>query len=72
VAELAASYVLALRRDAGPAGPELAAYLRGLAGLVEVLVVDGSPGPVWAAHYRAFGERVAHLRPDPRLACRTG
>jgi hypothetical protein len=72
VAELAASYVLALRRDASPAGPELAAYLRGLAGQVEVLVVDGSPGPVWAAHHRAFGERVAHLRPDPSLACRNG
>jgi hypothetical protein len=72
VPELAASYVLPLRRDHGPADPELAAYLCGLAGLVEVLVVDGSPGPVWAAHHDAFGDRVAHLRPDPRLACRNG
>jgi Glycosyl transferase family 21 len=70
--ELKASYVLPLRREAAPAGPELAAYLAGLAGLVEVLVVDGSPGPVWAAHHRAFGDRVAHLRPDPRLACANG
>jgi hypothetical protein len=46
VPELEASYVLPLRRDGDPAGPELAAYLGWLAGLAEVLVVDGSPGPV--------------------------
>jgi Glycosyl transferase family 21 len=72
VPELKASYVLPLRRDAAPASAELAGYLRGLAGLVEVLVVDGSPEPVWRAHHHAFGDRVAHLRPDPRLACRNG
>jgi Glycosyl transferase family 21 len=72
VPQLKASYVLPLRRDAAPASAELAGYLRGLAGLVEVLVVDGSPEPVWRAHHHAFGDRVAHLRPDPRLACRNG
>jgi hypothetical protein len=72
VPELDASYVLPLRRDHDPAGAELAAYLDGLAGLVEVLVVDGSPEPVWRAHHGAFGDRVAHLRPDPRLGYRNG
>jgi hypothetical protein len=72
VPELDASYVLPLRRDHDPAGAELAAYLAGLAGLVEVLVVDGSPEPVWRAHHGAFGDRVAHLRPDPRLGYRNG
>ena len=70
--ELEASYVLPLRRDRDPAGPELAAYLGELAGLAEVVVVDGSPGPVWRAHHDAFGDRVAHLRPDPGLAFRNG
>jgi hypothetical protein len=70
--ELEASYVLPLRRDHDPAGPELAAYLRRLAGLAEVLVVDGSPEPVWRAHHNAFGDRVTHLRPDPRLAFANG
>ena len=72
MAELQASYVVPLRRDHDPAGPELAAYLRGLTGLAEVLVVDGSPGPVWRAHHDAFGDRVAHLRPDPGLAFGNG
>jgi hypothetical protein len=72
VPELKASYVLPLRRDRDPAGSELATYLRRLAGLAEVLVVDGSPGPVWRAHHDAFGDRVAHLRPDPRLAFANG
>ncbi|HEV2894293.1 MAG TPA: glycosyltransferase family 2 protein, partial [Actinomycetota bacterium] len=70
--ELEASYVLPLRRDRDPAGPELVAYLRELAGLAEVVVVDGSPGPVWRAHHDAFGDRVAHLRPDPGLTFRNG
>ena len=72
MAELKASYVLPLRRDRDPAGPELAAYLRELTGLAEVLVVDGSPGPVWRAHHDTFGDRVAHLRPDPGLTFRNG
>jgi hypothetical protein len=72
VPALQASYVLPLRRDRDPAGAELAAYLDGLAGLVEVLVVDGSPEPVWRAHHAAFGDRVAHLRPDPDLRYRNG
>jgi glycosyl transferase family 2 len=67
-----ASYVLPLRRERPDGVGELAAYLHGLAGLVEVLVVDGSPEPVWAAHHAAFGARVTHLRPDPALAGRNG
>ena len=35
-------------------------------------MVDGSPGPVWRAHHDAFGDRVAHLRPDPGLTFGNG
>jgi hypothetical protein len=43
---------------------ELAAYVRGLVPLVEVLVVDGSPPAVFEAHRVAFGPGVSHLPPD--------
>jgi hypothetical protein len=69
---LQASYVLPLRRDDGAAEAGLGDYLRELAGLVEVVVVDGSPEPVWQAHHAAFGDQVAHLRPDPGLGYRNG
>jgi glycosyl transferase family 2 len=67
-----ASYVLPLRRDHEAAPDELVDYLRGLAGLVEVVVVDGSPDPIWAAHHAALDGEVVHLRPDPRVRFRNG
>jgi glycosyl transferase family 21 len=72
VPELKASYVLPLRRTDRPAPGELAAYLRDLAGLVEVVVVDGSPDPLWRAHHASFSGDVVHLRPDPGLAFGNG
>jgi hypothetical protein len=72
VPELQASYLLPLRREHRPAEAGLGDYLRALTGLVEVVVVDGSPEPVWQAHHAAFGDRVAHLRPDPSLGYRNG
>jgi hypothetical protein len=65
---IAAAYVLPLRW-AGP-GPiaELASYLETIAAQVEeVLVVDGSPPPRFAAHAAALGPRVRHLAPHPDL-----
>lgn len=70
------SYVLPIRREqyAGDVA-ELAAYLHRIAARAEVIVVDGSPPPVFAAHARSFGDVGAtwrHLPPDPRLRFRNG
>ncbi|MBK5219243.1 MAG: glycosyltransferase family 2 protein [Thermoleophilia bacterium] len=65
---LNASYVLPLRwNEPGPAA-ELAAHLRWLGGEVgEILVVDGSPAPIFDSHAVTFGEGVRHLRPHADL-----
>jgi Glycosyl transferase family 2 len=62
------SYVLPLRwTEPGPIA-ELASYLRSLAGEVEeVLVVDGSPPPVFAEHAAALAGVARHLAPHPDL-----
>ncbi len=67
------AYVLPLRwREPGPLA-ELAAYLRRIGAEVdELLVVDGSPEPRFAAHRAAFGAGVRHLRPHPDLAFAMG
>ena len=61
-----ATYVLPVRRVESGAPEELTAYLTWLAGLLDVVVVDGSPPAVFDAHaaaWRAPGLR--HVRPDP-------
>ncbi|MGI9033988.1 MAG: glycosyltransferase, partial [Acidimicrobiales bacterium] len=68
------SYVLPLRRDRVGDIAELAAYTAELASHVELLVVDGSPPPVFAAHQAALSyhpaqgaaraQGVQHLAPD--------
>jgi hypothetical protein len=69
---LPVSYVLPLRRPA-PAETEFGAYVRGLSGLVdEVLVVDGSDDPVFAAHAADWGEAVTHLPPDRAFVTANG
>ncbi|HEX9968425.1 MAG TPA: glycosyltransferase family 2 protein, partial [Solirubrobacterales bacterium] len=62
------SYVLPLRWcEPGPI-EELAGYLRGLSGEVgEILVVDGSPPPVFEEHAAVLGGVARHLPPDPDL-----
>jgi hypothetical protein len=62
------AYVLPLRwSEPGPIA-ELAAYLSSLAGEVEeVLVVDGSPPPLFEAHAAALGGVGRHLAPHPEL-----
>ncbi|MET0557240.1 MAG: glycosyltransferase family 2 protein [Solirubrobacterales bacterium] len=57
------------------AGPieELAAYLRGIAAEVaEILVVDGSPQPVYAEHAEALRGVARHLPPHPDLSFAMG
>lgn len=60
------TYLLPIRRAVIPDGDDLAAYLRVIAGWVgEVIVVDGSPPAVFAAHAGAFGPSVRHVSVDP-------
>jgi len=73
--QLALSYVLPLRHDRLEDVAELATYVRFLTGIVaEVLVVDGSPSPVFSAHASAFGRsgNLVHVRPDGRYAFDNG
>jgi hypothetical protein len=37
-----------------------------------VIVVDGSPAPLFAAHARAWDGIVCHLHPDPDVSCANG
>ena len=67
------TYVLPLRREALPSHDELPAYLASLLPFVdEVVVVDGSPSDVFAAHARTFPAAVRHLPVDPSQKCRNG
>ena len=61
------SYVLPLRWSAAdpPAVQELTAYLRAVRDHADVVVIDGSPPPVYAAHAAAWGDLVRHMPPDP-------
>ena len=75
---LALTYVLPIRREASgrhaadaahAEAADLDAYLRRRAGWVdEVIVVDGSPPEVAAAHARRWSGLVVHVAPDPTLA----
>jgi hypothetical protein len=63
------AYVLPLRwTEAGPI-EELAAYLRGIGGVVEeVIVVDGSPPKLFSQHAVALRGAARHLPPHPDLS----
>ncbi len=62
----ASSYVLPVRMATVAEGEELTAYLTTLTGWCpDVVVVDGSPPPVYAANHRRWGDRLRHVRPDP-------
>jgi hypothetical protein len=65
-------YLLPLRWQEDSGAGELTAYLRHIARTCQVVVVDGSPDPVFLSHRRAWGEFTRHLRPDPTLAYRNG
>jgi len=67
------SYVLPLRwSEPGPI-EELSGYLRSIAAAVdEIVVVDGSPAPFFAAHAEALRGVASHLPPDPDLDFRMG
>ncbi|HEX5928735.1 MAG TPA: glycosyltransferase family 2 protein [Solirubrobacterales bacterium] len=67
------SYVLPLRwAEPGPSD-ELCDYLRSIrTGVDEILVVDGSPAPLFAQHGEALRGLARHLPPDPGLSFRMG
>lgn len=65
-------YVLPLRWESGEGLDELTRYLSWLAGLVRVIVVDGSPGPLFALHARRWRGLVVHVPPDPGLRYANG
>ena len=67
------SYVLPLKWDEATdraARAELTAYLEFLAALVEVIVVDGSPPELFAAHHQEWSGIAHHVRPAG--VCRNG
>ncbi|MEH0844396.1 glycosyltransferase family 2 protein [Micromonospora sp. CPCC 205711] len=64
---LPVEYVLPLRWPDDEGLPELTGYLRDLARLVEVTVVDGSPPETFARHAEAWRGLVRHLAPDPAV-----
>ncbi|HZQ77447.1 MAG TPA: glycosyltransferase [Acidimicrobiia bacterium] len=68
-----ATYVLPIRCGPGGTPPDLTAYLAGLAGRLEVVVVDGSLPEVFADHHRAWAPLgVRHVPPDAGLECANG
>jgi hypothetical protein len=67
------SYVLPLRWEDGAQRSELAGYLLGLTGVCEeLIVVDGSPPPVFAENAHEWRAYVRHVPPDPGRACLMG
>ena len=71
VERIDATYVLPLKASA-PQSEEFAAYLGRLNDLVEVIVVDGSEGDIFAAHAAAWPAGVRHVAPDPAYRCANG
>lgn len=59
------TYLLPLRWGSGKSRSELAAYLEELRAICdEVIVVDGSPPPVFSANRAAWSDQVLHIYPD--------
>lgn len=72
-APLDLSYVVPVRWHDGEQRQGLAAYLEAIAPhCAEVIVVDGSPPPVFAANAAAWGEQARHVPPAAEDACLMG
>jgi len=61
------SYILPIRSDTPATAPELRAYIEWIAARADVIVVDGSDAPIFAAHEREWGSLVHHVPPAPDL-----
>jgi hypothetical protein len=66
------TYILPIRGDGPATGGDLDDYMRWLAPRVELIVVDGSPPAVFAAHAAAWGAIVRHVAPAPDLVTPMG
>jgi glycosyl transferase family 2 len=55
------TYLLPLRTESPLVDDEFTGYLRWLSDRLEVMVVDGSPAEVFAAHQRVWGSLVHHV-----------
>src|SRR5215217_8109528 len=55
-----------------PPSPELTDHLRSIAERLQLIVVDGSPEPVFAAAHAQWSPWARHVRPEPRHACAMG
>ncbi len=66
------SYVLPVRWERDEGIDELTAYLEWLATRAEVIVVDGSPDAIFAAHRERWSSFCRHVAPDPRFGFANG
>lgn len=65
-------YVLPLRWHDDAGLDELTGYLRGLARHARIVVVDGSPSPLFERHARLWHGIAEHVRPDDDLTAANG
>jgi hypothetical protein len=66
------SYILPIRSGTPNTAPELRAYIEWIGARAEVIVVDGSEPPVFAAHEREWGAGIRHVPPAPDLVSPMG
>ena len=66
------TYVLPLKWSRDEGIEELAAYLRAIATLAEVVVVDGSAPEIYERHSNELGDSVRHIPPRPDLSFAMG
>jgi Glycosyl transferase family 21 len=66
------TYVLPLRWDEERELHELTGYLERLSGLVELIVIDGSPPDIFEAHRSAWEGFGVHVPPDPDVSFLNG
>ena len=67
----AITYLLPIR-SAAPPSTELTDYLRWVSSLCRLIVVDGSPEPVFVAADRDWSAIAEHVAPDDRFRCANG
>ena len=69
---LAGTYLLPIRRDRVPSSGELTTYLRWVATVMPVVIVDGSPPPIFAAHAAEWSAFAVHRPVDEDLRVPNG
>lgn len=62
-----ATYLLPIKSDVLENTNELTAYLRFLSSVVDIVIVDGSEGPVFASHASEWSGLALHIAPDPSI-----